>query len=123
MPPRPGGRAKLPRMRLAKRPRTFGLSCFGACLMSPASAPDRLVRSLTLVTFVLSASGLQAQVPFATYADDKDMIDVQRFTCAQLATTYQEDADALAMWYSGWYNVQLRPRHGRRFSALCLLRG
>jgi hypothetical protein len=32
------------------------------------------------------------------------MIDVQKFTCAQLAGTYQEDADAIAMWYSGWYN-------------------
>lgn len=25
-------------------------------------------------------------------------------TYAQLANTYQEDADLLAIWYSGWYN-------------------
>jgi hypothetical protein len=25
-------------------------------------------------------------------------------TCAQLAGTFQEDADALTAWYSGWYN-------------------
>jgi hypothetical protein len=31
-------------------------------------------------------------------------VDVQALTCAQLANTYQEDADALTMWYSGWYN-------------------
>ena len=24
--------------------------------------------------------------------------------CAQLANTYQEDADYLTTWYSGWYN-------------------
>jgi hypothetical protein len=30
----------------------------------------------------------------------------QRFhlTCGQLANTYQEDANALATWYSGWHN-------------------
>ena len=25
-------------------------------------------------------------------------------TCAQLANTYQEDANVLMSWYSGWYN-------------------
>ena len=25
-------------------------------------------------------------------------------TCGQLANTYQEDANALMSWYSGWYN-------------------
>jgi hypothetical protein len=29
---------------------------------------------------------------------------VQALTCAQLANTYQEDANALTSWYSGWYN-------------------
>ena len=24
--------------------------------------------------------------------------------CAQLANTFQEDADYLTVWYSGWYN-------------------
>lgn len=31
-------------------------------------------------------------------------IDVQKLTCAQLAGTFQEDADMLTAWYSGWYN-------------------
>lgn len=60
---------------------------------------------LATVGFVLvTASGAQAQVPLTNYADAKGMIDVQKFTCAQLANTFQEDAEAMAMWYSGWYN-------------------
>ena len=31
-------------------------------------------------------------------------IDVQALTCAQLANTYQSDANVLMAWYSGWYN-------------------
>ena len=34
----------------------------------------------------------------------KGYIDVQKLTCAQLVNTYQEDADFLGIWYSGWYN-------------------
>jgi hypothetical protein len=52
----------------------------------------------------LSYSFAQTAVPLSTYADADGMIDVQKLTCGQLAGTYQEDADALAMWYSGWYN-------------------
>ena len=29
---------------------------------------------------------------------------MQKLTCAQLAGTFQEDADLLTTWYSGWYN-------------------
>lgn len=43
-------------------------------------------------------------VPLSAYTDAKGYLDVQAFTCAQLANTYQEDADMLAAWYSGWYN-------------------
>jgi hypothetical protein len=39
------------------------------------------------------------------------MIDVQKFTCAQLANTFQEDADSMAMWYSGWYNGLAKKHH------------
>lgn len=31
-------------------------------------------------------------------------IDVQKLTCGQLASTYQEDADVLLLWASGWYS-------------------
>ena len=49
-------------------------------------------------------SSSQAQVPLSAYADANGFIDVQALTCAQLAGTFQEDADMLAAWYSGWYN-------------------
>jgi hypothetical protein len=50
----------------------------------------------------LSPAG--AQVPLSAYMDKNGYIDVQALTCAQLANTFQEDADYLAAWYSGWYN-------------------
>src|SRR5215470_7883913 len=45
-----------------------------------------------------------AQVPLSAYVDANGFIDVQKLTCAQLAGTFQEDADMLTTWYSGWYN-------------------
>lgn len=39
-----------------------------------------------------------------TFADKDGYILVQKLTCAQLANTYQEDANFLGVWYSGWYN-------------------
>lgn len=45
-----------------------------------------------------------AQVELKSYADSKGYVDVQKLTCAQLANTFQEDADHLTVWYSGWYN-------------------
>ncbi|WP_316398757.1 hypothetical protein [Bradyrhizobium sp. 33ap4] len=57
---------------------------------------------LGLVALVISIASAQAQVPLWTYMDSKGFSDVQALTCAQLANTYQEDADFLA--YSGWYN-------------------
>jgi hypothetical protein len=49
-------------------------------------------------------SSARAQVDLSTYADAEGFINVQALTCAQLANTWQEDADKLATWYSGWYN-------------------
>ena len=43
-------------------------------------------------------------VDLTAYADKDGYIDVQKLTCAQLANTFQEDADHLTTWYSGWYN-------------------
>ena len=53
---------------------------------------------------VLASGAARSQVELKTYADKDGRIDVQKFTCAQLANTFQEDADLLAAWYSGWYN-------------------
>jgi hypothetical protein len=53
----------------------------------------------------LAATGAaRAQVELNTYADSSGNIDVQKLTCGQLANTFQEDADFLSVWYSGWYN-------------------
>jgi hypothetical protein len=49
-------------------------------------------------------SPASAQVPLASYMDANGFVDVQALTCAQLANTFQDDADYLAAWYSGWYN-------------------
>jgi hypothetical protein len=62
--------------------------------------------SLPAAAAVIAAavSTAQAQTPLSAYTDANGYIDVQTLTCAQLAGTYQEDADMLATWYSGWYN-------------------
>jgi hypothetical protein len=65
------------------------------------------MRQLLLATAAITAclvSGANAQTPLKAYADPEGYIDVQALTCAQLAGTYQEDADLLTTWYSGWYN-------------------
>jgi hypothetical protein len=53
---------------------------------------------------VCAASGSYAQTPLSNYADKDGYILVKKLTCAQLAGTFQEDADFLGVWYSGWYN-------------------
>lgn len=50
-------------------------------------------------------------VPLSAYADANGFIDVQALTCGQLANTYQEDANALSSWYSGWYNGLARKHY------------
>jgi hypothetical protein len=62
----------------------------------------RLTSAAVISLFM--AHSAQAAVELNTYADKNGYIDVQKLTCAQLANTYQEDADFLATWYSGWYN-------------------
>lgn len=64
----------------------------------------RRIFVLAGAAFIASTMGANAQVELSKYADAKGYIDVQKLTCAQLAGTYQEDADFLGVWYSGWYN-------------------
>jgi len=52
----------------------------------------------------ITVSQAQAQVELKSYVDAEGFIDIQKLTCAQLADTFQEDADMLTTWYSGWYN-------------------
>ena len=62
----------------------------------------------TIVAAALAASiatsAAKAQVDLSAYADAEGFLNVQALTCAQLANTWQEDADRLTTWYSGWYN-------------------
>jgi hypothetical protein len=65
------------------------------------------MRKLLIATsFIMGCVGstAMAQVELKTYADKDGFVDVQTLTCAQLAGTFQEDADLLMTWYSGWYN-------------------
>jgi HdeA/HdeB family len=60
---------------------------------------------LTSAVFAIAATTpCLAQVELKTYANADGYVDVQALSCAQLANTYQEDADHLTAWYSGWYN-------------------
>lgn len=38
------------------------------------------------------------------YADPSGNIDIATLTCGQLTSTYQEDAEFVLLWSSGWYN-------------------
>ena len=66
-----------------------------------------MTKQLLLATGLLTGclhSGAMAQAELKTYADKDGFLNVQALTCAQLAGTFQEDADLLTTWYSGWYN-------------------
>ena len=59
---------------------------------------------------MMAGPSANAQVNLSAYADPEGFLDVQALTCAQLAGTWQDQADLLASWYSGWYNG-LAKRH------------
>jgi hypothetical protein len=79
----------------------------GAQVVSQLKAQDfQMKRSLLIVaaSLALAGSAKADPVDLSAYADANGFIDVQTLTCGQLANTYQEDANALTSWYSGWYN-------------------
>jgi len=61
---------------------------------------------LSIAATALAAGGFAKADPvdLSAYVDANGFIDVQALTCAQLANTYQSDANVLMAWYSGWYN-------------------
>jgi hypothetical protein len=63
-----------------------------------------------VTTGTMIAPASQAQVALQTYEDAKGYINVRTLTCAQLANTFQEDANFLGAWYSGWWNGNMK-RH------------
>ena len=65
---------------------------------------DLRVALIAAAALAASVSASQAQVELKTYMDDKGYLNVRALTCAQLANTFQEDADFLGAWYSGWWN-------------------
>jgi hypothetical protein len=52
----------------------------------------------------MSIGVASAQTPLSAYQNKNGYLLVQQLTCKQLANTYQEDAEWLIIWYSGWYN-------------------
>lgn len=64
----------------------------------------RFAVAVGAIALGFACSSAMAQTPLAAYVDSNGYLDVQRLTCAQLAGTFQEDADMLTTWYSGWYN-------------------
>ena len=59
---------------------------------------------LAATAFSIASWDARAQTDLSAYADANGFLDVQKLTCAQLAGTWQQDADMLMAWYSGWYN-------------------
>src|SRR4051794_3657951 len=67
--------------------------------------------SVAMAAAMMTASlGAKTQGDLSTYADPEGFLDIQALTCAQLAGTWQDQADLLSSWYSGWYNG-LAKRH------------
>jgi len=65
------------------------------------------MRKTLIIAALLGFSSMQAahaQTGLGTQADADGYLDVQKLTCAELTGTWQQDADMLTAWYSGWYN-------------------
>jgi hypothetical protein len=69
-----------------------------------------LISAVAGLAIMAAGSSAQAQVNLSEYADPEGFLDIQTLTCAQLAGTWQDQADLLSSWYSGWYNG-LAKRH------------
>ena len=68
-------------------------------------AMRKILISVAMAGAMMTASsGAKAQVDLSTYADAEGFLDIQALTCTQLAGTWQDQADLLSAWYSGWYN-------------------
>jgi hypothetical protein len=77
---------------------------FYASVNNLTGAKMRKFLLLAAAAFTIAGTNAQAQVDLSAYADAEGFIDVQTLSCAQLAGTWQDQADLLTTWYSGWYN-------------------
>ena len=71
---------------------------------SRSNSGKAAVAIMAALTVVGSATTSTAQVELKTYANEKGYVNIRTLTCAQLAGTFQEDADFLGVWYAGWFN-------------------
>jgi hypothetical protein len=78
--------------------------------MAMSNTRGRFAAIALVAAGALSAPAAHAQVELKTYADPKGYINVRALTCGQLAGTFQEDADFMGTWYSGWWNGHMK-RH------------
>ena len=58
----------------------------------------------TAIALMAAGAAKADPIPLSAYIDANGFIDVTALMCGQLANTYQEDANSLMSWYSGWYN-------------------
>jgi HdeA/HdeB family len=73
---------------------------------------EETMRKLVVAAAVLlTIDAARAQTDLSAYADANGFLNVQTLTCAQLAGTWQQDADRLTAWYSGWYNGLAKKHH------------
>jgi len=90
-------------MKITRRSAAFG----GVNLPgSPVTSRSILCKAMVAaaVLGLASVQTVRAQTDLSSYVDANGYLDVQKLTCAQLANTWQQDADMLTTWYSGWYN-------------------
>lgn len=59
---------------------------------------------IAAAALLTSATASSAQTELKAYESDNGYINAKTLTCDQLSNTFQEDANFLAAWYSGWYN-------------------
>ena len=72
----------------------------------------KILISVAMSAALMTAgSSAKAQVDLSAYADSEGFLDIQALTCAQLAGTWQDQADLLSAWYSGWYNGLARKHY------------
>jgi hypothetical protein len=94
--------------RLCKGQMILSFSKFNVKSGNPSAEEEDMHKTVISVAasalILISGSMAKAQVDLSAYADPEGFLDVQTLTCAQLAGTWQGQADLLTAWYSGWYN-------------------
>ena len=86
--------------------RLLGCRSTGPMRRSGQNRGDQMRKLLVSIVafFGMTNTSVMAQVDLTAYTDANGFLNVQALTCAQLANTWQQDADKLMVWYSGWYN-------------------